>query len=114
MNDVYTALRVQLRDHFTDYLKADNVTYSPPALTVCPHCRIHCSIILDTIWPVRNVIKTAKWWTTLWQTTDSIPKKRPSDICAGCWASKIRIWNITLPMKSWICSFLSRCSSQEV
>ena len=50
MNDVYLDLRAQLVSRFVDYLKADNVTYFPPALTVCPHCRAHCSIILDTMW----------------------------------------------------------------
>ena len=50
MNDVYLNLRVQLKSRFIDYLKADSIPYYPPELTVCPHCRAHCSILFDTTW----------------------------------------------------------------
>lgn len=50
MNENYLNLRSQLKPRFVDYLKLDNIPYFPPELTVCPHCRAHCSILFDTMW----------------------------------------------------------------
>ena len=57
MNDIYMDLRAQLKPKFVDYLKADHIAYFPPELTVCPHCRAHCSILFETTWSCPNCKK---------------------------------------------------------
>ena len=63
MNDVYLNLRVQLRSRFIDYLKADSIPYYPPELTVCPHCRAHCSILFDSMWSCHECHHHGDVWT---------------------------------------------------
>jgi len=50
MTQGYEDLRMKLKPKFIDYLKADNITFHEPALTVCPHCRSYCQIIMNELW----------------------------------------------------------------
>lgn len=44
------ALHLQVKNRFTDYLKAAGLPYWEPALTVCPHCGEHAGILMDFMW----------------------------------------------------------------
>lgn len=50
MTQTYEALRDQLKSKLIHYLKADNLPYYPPSLTVCPSCGEQAGIIGDTLW----------------------------------------------------------------
>lgn len=50
MTQGYEDLRAKLKQKFIDYLKADNIPFYEPELTICPHCRSYCSIILKELW----------------------------------------------------------------
>ena len=43
------ALHLQIKSRFTDFLKAAELPYWEPALTVCPHCGEHAGILMDFI-----------------------------------------------------------------
>ena len=40
-------LHLQIKSRFTDFLKAAELPYWEPALTVCPHCGEHAGILMD-------------------------------------------------------------------
>lgn len=58
-------LREQLKPHLTDYIKLANVTFYPPALTVCPHCGGQAGFNEDGTW-------TCPAWTGCGATGDVV------------------------------------------
>lgn len=57
MNQYYENLRVTLKPRLTDFLKADNIPFDPPALSVCPHCHENSSIMGGIVWFCRRCQK---------------------------------------------------------
>ena len=43
-------LRTEVKFRFIDYLKAAQIPYYEPALTVCPHCGQHAQVVGDFLW----------------------------------------------------------------
>ena len=48
------ALHLQIKSRFTDFLKAAELPYWEPALTVCPHCGQHAGILMDFMWSCQH------------------------------------------------------------
>ena len=51
------ALHLQIKSRFTDFLKAAELPYWEPALTVCPHCGEHAGILMDFMWSCQHCNK---------------------------------------------------------
>ena len=51
------ALHLQIKSRFTDFLKAAELPYWEPALTVCPHCGEHAGILMDFMWSCQRCNK---------------------------------------------------------
>ena len=51
------ALHLQIKFRFTDFLKAAELPYWEPALTVCPHCGEHAGILMDFMWSCQHCNK---------------------------------------------------------
>ena len=51
------ALHLQIKSRFTDFLKAAELPYWKPALTVCPHCGEHAGILMDFMWSCQHCNK---------------------------------------------------------
>ena len=51
------ALHLQIKSRFTDFLKAAELPYWEPALTVCPHCGQHAGIFMDFMWSCQHCNK---------------------------------------------------------
>jgi len=51
-------LYAQVESRLTDYLKAVGVPMWDPALTVCPHCGEHASILVDRMWCCQHCKKS--------------------------------------------------------
>ena len=47
-------LRTEVKFRFIDYLKAAQIPYYEPALTVCPHCGQHAQVMGDFLWNCPN------------------------------------------------------------
>ena len=47
-------LRTEVKLRFIDYLKAAQIPYYEPALTVCPHCGQHAQVVGDFLWNCPN------------------------------------------------------------
>ena len=47
-------LRTEVKFRFIDYLKATQVPYYEPSLTVCPHCGQHAQVVGDFLWNCPN------------------------------------------------------------
>ena len=43
-------LRTEVKFRFIDYLKAAQIPYYEPSLTVCPHCGQHAQVVGDFLW----------------------------------------------------------------
>lgn len=50
-------LHLQIKSRFTDFLKAAELPYWEPALTVCPHCGEHAGILMDFMWSCQHCNK---------------------------------------------------------
>ena len=47
-------LRTEVKFRFIDYLKAAQIPYYEPSLTVCPHCGQHAQVVGDFLWNCPN------------------------------------------------------------
>ncbi|MBQ6875813.1 MAG: AAA family ATPase, partial [Lachnospiraceae bacterium] len=47
-------LHLHIKSRFTDFLKAAELPYWEPALTVCPHCGEHAGILMDFMWSCQH------------------------------------------------------------
>ena len=47
-------LRTEVKFRFIDYLKAAQIPYYEPSLTVCPHCGQHAQVVGDFLWSCPN------------------------------------------------------------
>jgi len=51
------SLHLQIKPRFTDFLRAAELPYWEPALTVCPHCGGHADIFSDFMWNCQHCNK---------------------------------------------------------
>ncbi len=51
------ALHLQIKSRFTDFLKAAELPFWEPQLTLCPHCGQHAGILMDFMWSCQHCNK---------------------------------------------------------
>ena len=81
-------LRTEVKFRFIDYLKAAQIPYYEPSLTVCPHCGQHAQVVGDFLWNCPNCGSKGDVVDTPWKATASEKPPMPSSTFAGCWGSR--------------------------
>lgn len=57
-------LRTEVKFRFIDYLKAAQIPYYEPSLTVCPHCGQHAQVVGISSGIAPTAAAKGTWWTT--------------------------------------------------
>ena len=90
-------LRTEVKFRFVDYLKAAQIPYYEPSLTVCPHCGQHAQAGGDFLW---NCPNCGSKGDVVDYAMESHGFRKPADalkhVCR-CWGLRYAAWTPSPP-----------------